>query len=306
MNLGRNSSFLRERYRYGFQNQEKDDEVKGEGNSVNYKYRMHDPRLGRFFAVDPLASKFAWNSPYAFSENRVIDGNEIEGKEWSKMTTYNPLERCFNIEFTVKIKVLNSSSLENEQVKVLMDDTRLYAGKIFNQFDEAKRINYSIKLEYEIVNNCSEISPESDFYVQLYDQPWNKKFGAGLVGGETVSLSDAPDNTQVNMFGTMATRANKKTGVLTPATLAQFAQTFLHELGHTGGLRHPWDELNTVQDVDIKNPNISPDVIKFNLMNSNVWEQNSPYDIPYSYEYTPTVTFGQLEEIQREVGAEQY
>ena len=40
-------------YRYGFQGQEKDDEVKGVGNSINYKYRMHDPRSGRFFAVDP-------------------------------------------------------------------------------------------------------------------------------------------------------------------------------------------------------------------------------------------------------------
>ena len=41
-------------YRYSFQGQEHDDEIKGDGNSVNYKYRMHDPRLGRFFAVDQL------------------------------------------------------------------------------------------------------------------------------------------------------------------------------------------------------------------------------------------------------------
>ena len=68
-------------YFYGFQGQEKDDEVKGEGNSVNYKYRMHDPRIGRFFAIDPLASKYPHNSPYAFSENRVIDGVELEGLE---------------------------------------------------------------------------------------------------------------------------------------------------------------------------------------------------------------------------------
>src|SRR5690554_7230930 len=53
-------------YRYGFQGQEKDDEVKGEGNSINYKYRMHDPRIGRFFAVDPLAAKFPHNGPYNF------------------------------------------------------------------------------------------------------------------------------------------------------------------------------------------------------------------------------------------------
>ncbi|GAA3508214.1 hypothetical protein GCM10022393_18670 [Aquimarina addita] len=68
-------------YRYGFQGQELDNEIKGEGNSVNYKFRMHDPRVGRFFAVDPLAKKYAYNSPYAFSENRVIDGYELEGLE---------------------------------------------------------------------------------------------------------------------------------------------------------------------------------------------------------------------------------
>ncbi|MGJ8664817.1 MAG: DUF6443 domain-containing protein [Patiriisocius sp.] len=68
-------------YRYGFQGQEMDNEVKGEGNSINYKFRMHDPRVGRFFAIDPLAYKYAYNSPYAFSENRVIDATELEGAE---------------------------------------------------------------------------------------------------------------------------------------------------------------------------------------------------------------------------------
>lgn len=76
--------FDTDEYRYGFQGQEKDDEIKGEGNSVNYKYRMNDPRLGRFFAVDPLASEYPHNSPYAFSENRVIDGVELEGLEFEK------------------------------------------------------------------------------------------------------------------------------------------------------------------------------------------------------------------------------
>jgi len=66
-------------YRYGFQGQEMDNEIKGRGNSINYKYRMHDPRIGRFFAVDPLAKKYPWNSSYAFSENRVIDGREVAG-----------------------------------------------------------------------------------------------------------------------------------------------------------------------------------------------------------------------------------
>jgi len=68
-------------YMYGFQGQEMDDEIKGEGNSVNYKYRMHDPRVGRFFARDPMETVYPWNSPYAFSENRVIRFIELEGLE---------------------------------------------------------------------------------------------------------------------------------------------------------------------------------------------------------------------------------
>jgi RHS repeat-associated protein len=73
---------------YAFQGQESDDEIKGDGNSVNYKYRMHDPRLGRFFAIDPLASKYPHNSTYAFSENRVMDGVELEGLEFSAMGSF--------------------------------------------------------------------------------------------------------------------------------------------------------------------------------------------------------------------------
>lgn len=44
---------------------------------------MHDPRIGRFFSVAPLFKKYPHNSTYAFSENRVIDGVELEGLEWA-------------------------------------------------------------------------------------------------------------------------------------------------------------------------------------------------------------------------------
>ncbi len=71
-------------YRYGFQGQEKDDEIKGNGNSINYKYRMHDPRVGRFFAIDPLTAKYPHYSPYSFSGNKVIHRVELEGLEDAK------------------------------------------------------------------------------------------------------------------------------------------------------------------------------------------------------------------------------
>ena len=68
-------------YDYGFQGQEADNEIKNVGQSWNYEYRMHDPRIGRFFAVDPLAGKYPKWTPYAFSGNQVIASRELEGLE---------------------------------------------------------------------------------------------------------------------------------------------------------------------------------------------------------------------------------
>jgi len=102
-------------YRYGFQGQEMDDEIKGEGNSVNYRYRMHDPRVVRFFSVDPLARSFSWNSPYAFSENRVLDKIELEGAEsWDYLETIphdsaaSTLETSGTIAKNIGVNLLNS------------------------------------------------------------------------------------------------------------------------------------------------------------------------------------------------------
>ena len=77
---GRSYNVDAERYRYGFQRQEREQELWG-GESSFFTYRISDNRLGRFFSVDPVSSKFPWNSSYAFSVNRLIDAVELEGLE---------------------------------------------------------------------------------------------------------------------------------------------------------------------------------------------------------------------------------
>lgn len=96
-------------YRYGFQGQEKDDEIKGEGNSLNYTFRMHDPRVGRFFAIDPLFKDYPHNSTYAFSENIVINAVELEGLE----KTY-VIGKLNNEGFQTMLKVVNATSAGRE------------------------------------------------------------------------------------------------------------------------------------------------------------------------------------------------
>lgn len=43
--------------------------------------------IGRFMNIDPLAEKYSYQSPYNFSENRVIDSRELEGLEAVSVTT---------------------------------------------------------------------------------------------------------------------------------------------------------------------------------------------------------------------------
>ena len=42
---------------------------------------MHNPKTGRFFTIDPLAESYYYNSPYAFAENKLGRGIELEGLE---------------------------------------------------------------------------------------------------------------------------------------------------------------------------------------------------------------------------------
>jgi RHS repeat-associated protein len=59
-------------YRYGFNGMERDDEMKGLGNSYTTRYRLYDPRLGKWFSVDPKTSQMPWQSPYNSMDNNPV------------------------------------------------------------------------------------------------------------------------------------------------------------------------------------------------------------------------------------------
>jgi RHS repeat-associated protein len=65
--------------KWKFQGQEHIDDL--DLGWVQFKWRNHDPAIGRFFNVDPLAESYVYNSPYAFSENHVTSHVELEGLE---------------------------------------------------------------------------------------------------------------------------------------------------------------------------------------------------------------------------------
>ena len=73
-------SFYSESYRYGYGGKENEEELYGSNNSYDYGARILDSRLGRWFALDPISSKYPFFSPYSYSANSPLIFVDPDGK----------------------------------------------------------------------------------------------------------------------------------------------------------------------------------------------------------------------------------
>lgn len=68
-------------YRFGFGGKENDNEVKGEGNSLDYGARIYDPRLGRWLSLDPLMMYYPDVSAYVYCFNNPFLYKDPDGRK---------------------------------------------------------------------------------------------------------------------------------------------------------------------------------------------------------------------------------
>ncbi|HRO99096.1 MAG TPA: RHS repeat-associated core domain-containing protein [Flavobacteriales bacterium] len=70
-------------YRFGYAGAEKDDEVHGStGTSYDFGARLYDPRVGKWLSLDPLAMKYPYLSPYAYTADNPILFVDFDGKDF--------------------------------------------------------------------------------------------------------------------------------------------------------------------------------------------------------------------------------
>jgi RHS repeat-associated protein len=77
-------------YRYGFNGQEKDNEIKGTGNSLDFGARIYDSRLGRWLSLDPLQAKYPSLSAYNFCNNNPVLFKDPDGRDAHVSIIRNP------------------------------------------------------------------------------------------------------------------------------------------------------------------------------------------------------------------------
>ena len=67
-------------YRFGFNGKENDNEVKGDGNSLDFGARIYDSRLGRWLVLDPMQAAYPSLSSYTYALNTPIRAIDPDGE----------------------------------------------------------------------------------------------------------------------------------------------------------------------------------------------------------------------------------
>ncbi len=107
---------------------------------------MHDPRVGRFFATDPLEKKYPWYTPYQFSGNKVIQFVELEGLEEAPSkaqillyeTQYKAELKTFNARLAVISTRGTVDALYNASTGGLYD---VFGGNHIDDYDDPSEQN---------------------------------------------------------------------------------------------------------------------------------------------------------------------
>ena len=135
---------------------------------------MHDPRVGRFFAVDPLSKNYPYNSSYAFSENVVIHAIELEGLE--------KFEIVFRA-FIPQAKLDNPSPFDKSST--FAGDNRMY----YDVNSKAYRVEQKVSVDFDnqfsfVLNNTASPTHGYDDNGKLVETS-EAQIGGAITGGAT-------------------------------------------------------------------------------------------------------------------------
>jgi len=192
---------------------------------------QQDARLGRFWSVDPLAGKYPWNSPYAFAENRLVDGVEWEGMEVRSSTVFwDRGEGGFVRVVTAKVVIEDQTSGGvPDSYGLVWDAARLFERAV----NRASRGTYDSPM-WRIQ---PLLSPDASIKIVFVDEV--EQEAAELL------LRSKPRNVWGWAFGNW----DKGTYFIAvkPGGISRkredIVRTIAHEVfGHGGGLEHPWED----------------------------------------------------------------
>jgi RHS repeat-associated protein len=241
-------------YRRGFNGMEADDEAKGDGNSYDFGARMYDARVGRWLNPDLKEKKYAYISPYTFTNNNPIILKDFDGNDWGIATKINA-NGSKSVTIILNAAVIDETSSHNI-------DMNAFKGAVKTQVNDSYSITYEetvstivfnnktlandIKTFKRTVNvivqtNIRVISDKSDLQTNEHLlSVLDKDAATAMAGGHEIygKATGGIGGTEI-IFS-----ANKVLDMMN----GKDNNTIPHELGHTFGLRHLDKPNETLED----------------------------------------------------------
>ncbi|MFT5725041.1 MAG: RHS repeat-associated protein [Bacteroidia bacterium] len=178
----RTQSFATNGYRYGFNGQEKDDEVAGKGNSMTAEFWQYDSRLGRRWNLDPKPNLsmsyyacFA-NSPISYIDqlgDTIVYPNETAWGGSRREGGFKP-NAAFAFGFQADLNRLYSTSAGKSMIRTLQSSTVLI---------EVKDASRWYLNDQEDVENSNALGDQGDAY----------NYYEASLGWVTVNYAQRPD-----------------------------------------------------------------------------------------------------------------
>jgi hypothetical protein len=172
-----------------------------------------DPQIGRFLQVDPLATKFPYNSPYTYAEDKVTIGIDLEGLELLPVLGLDPPVTEIPIEDMVETGAKVSEA--GTRTADVSKSSETQSHHLFpRQFKEMKLLNQRKGgFKFEGKENKME------------RQKYNKEAGGGQHGGAHPNYN--------NEVGKRLTQFKKDNPNSTPEQAAKFARGLVKEMKET-------------------------------------------------------------------------
>ena len=272
-------------YRYRFNGKEW--VTQGLPSRYDYGARMYDPAVGRFLTVDPLAGKYPSSSPYNYVDNNPILRIDPDGRDW-RVSTYKDKNGNTRIRLTFYTAVINTSGKDID-MPAFMEEQRRTFQHVFSQGNvDASLIikEISSKADLDDYQSLIEILPSSSF--SPLENIESYVGGQARYGGKHISIN-------AEGIGSNGMLMDKKTVV--------------HEIGHTGGLIHffennPGGKFVNQKPIDVSLQNFynsaNDPILDLNFMNYSkvaVDNQRSTYPMSFFNNNVGKATKGQVQTI---------
>jgi len=161
-------SFTSGEYRFGFNGKEKDDEIKGAGNAVDFGARIYVGRLGKWLSVDPWQNQYSGMGAYASMLNSPIQAYDPNG-EWVKIITTKYYGEIDNLKVKKWHNVFKKTSLIEKniiigKVRFFDSDPNKFSPEQKNQITS----NYTFQIEQAFSNKIFKSKNKPDIRTNVF------------------------------------------------------------------------------------------------------------------------------------------